>query len=87
MKESSITVSENEGTYMTCVTKDLDTIQPITVEVFDIESGTAQRGQGIKMQMVAFNQESEVTIRSFASWQWSLANRATFCLRKIAFKR
>ncbi len=46
LEEVSISVNESEGMYMTCVTKDRDTIQPVTVEVFDSDSGSAQRGLG-----------------------------------------
>lgn len=47
LEELSITITESDGQYMTCVIKDLDTIRPLTVEIFDVDRGSAQRIIGI----------------------------------------
>ncbi len=52
LEESSLSVNESEGSYMTCVTKDRDTVLPVTVEVFDRESGSAQRGLGMQGNLI-----------------------------------
>ena len=39
-------VNESQGSYMACVTKDKDTIRPLTVQVVDINDGRAQRTVG-----------------------------------------
>lgn len=46
-EESSIVVDENAGTYMACVVKNGDTIAPVTVEIFDANTGSAQRDLGM----------------------------------------
>ena len=43
LEETSISVTESDAQYMTCVLKDLDTIRPLTVEIFDVDRGSAQR--------------------------------------------
>ena len=49
LEESSLSVNESEGSYMTCVIKDRDTVSPVTVEVFDQQTGRAERGLGMKL--------------------------------------
>lgn len=57
-EESSLSVNESAGSYMACVIKDLDTIKPVTVEIFDADSGLADRALG-KFLVVARMRELE----------------------------
>ena len=52
LEETSISVNESSGQYMACVTKDRETTRPLTVEIFDVDIGTAQRVIGMPLYLI-----------------------------------
>jgi hypothetical protein len=47
LEDTFVSINESDGQFMACVTKNLATIREITLEIFDVDIGSAQRIIGI----------------------------------------
>ena len=76
LEQPSISVNESEGTYMACVSKDRDTVHPLTVQITQLSGGSALRRIGKYCHKLCLHYRSNLVSTQIQSGFASSVNAA-----------